>query len=78
MQARTSSNSRIRFRGNDYGTTRCISFGGHEKELIEVWQMEADESGSTLSGVFKKHLRVLKQKRKERYELNQTLCGASL
>jgi len=46
--------------------------------LIEVWQMEAEETGSTLSGVFKKQLRLLKQKRKERYELNQTLCGASL
>ncbi len=64
MQKRTNSNSRIRFRGNDYGTTRCISFGGWEKDLIEVWQTEADESGSTLSGVFKKYLRERQRIRK--------------
>ena len=78
MQTRIKSNKRNRFRGHDYGKTACISFAFHELDLMETWEVLADQSFLSKSGVFKKFLRNESRKLKEREALQETLHGVSL
>ena len=78
MQTRIKSNIGIRRRGSDYGKTACISFAGHELDLIETWEELADQTFLSKSGVFKKFLRTESRKQKERAALQDSLQGVSL
>ncbi len=78
MQNRIQNNKKIRFRGNGYGKTACISFSYHELELMKTWDALADQSFLSKSGVFKKFLRNENKKLKERKALQQTLHGVDL
>ena len=78
MQTRIKSNYGIRRRGSDYGKTACISFAGHELDLMETWDELANQSFLSKSGAFKKFLRNESRKLKEREALQETLHGVSL
>jgi len=52
-----------------------MSFGGHELELIDVWEQLARIEGTTDSGYFKKYLRSEKSKLKELEEVQDKFSG---
>ena len=54
MQKRITNARGIRLRGHGYGTTRCISFGHHELDLLDTWEELADQTFLSKSGVFKR------------------------
>ena len=78
MQKRITNARGIRLRGHGYGTTRCISFGHHELDLLETWEELADQTFLSKSGVFKKFLRTESRKLKEREALQEALQGVAL
>ena len=78
MQHRIHNNKKIRFRGNGYGKTACLSFNYHDLELMKTWDALADQSFSSKSGVFKKFLRNESKKLKERKALQETLHAVDL
>ena len=78
MQKRITNARGIRLRGHGYGTTRCISFGHHELDLLETWEELADQTFLSKSGVFKRFLRTESRKQKERAALKDSLQGVAL
>lgn len=78
MQKRITNARGIRLRGHGYGTTRCISFGHHELDLLETWEELADQTFLSKSGVFKRFLRTESRKQKERAALQDSLQGVAL
>ena len=78
MQKRITNARGIRLRGHGYGTTRCISFGHHELDLLETWEELADQTFLSKSGVFKRFLRTESRKQKEREALQDSLQGVAL
>ena len=78
MQKRITNARGIRLRGHGYGTTRCISFGHHELDLLETWEELADQTFLSKSGVFKRFLRTESRKQKERSALQDSLKGVAL
>ena len=78
MQKRITNARGIRLRGHGYGTTRCISFGHHELDLLDTWEELADQTFLSNSGVFKRFLRTESRKLKEKEMLADTLHGVTL
>ena len=75
MHLQTSQNKRGRYRGTPKGKCKIMSFGGHELELIDVWEQLARIEGTTDSGYFKKYLRSEKSKLRDLEEVQDKFSG---
>ena len=78
MRASITPIKRSRSRGTPDGKNGCVSFAGHELELMDVWDELAKRNGVTKAKIVKDYLRSQKPILTDLKELDGKFMGWQL